>query len=439
MKTTTEKQLREAQNRDGHSRRHSSTSTETDSGSLTVSWRDDDKIVAAIDVLKRLRLGKNKTLVTQIGTSVISNRSDSTSGVKMHKPILAEQDFTTQGSKGDLGCPFASRTALEETLDLRSRSSNGARQFRPDSLPTPPDLKDLLLQYPVTAEYQAADVVSPPASAQGTASKCPIRLLDKHSPEEVAQYFQSHKHEIPRSHEVCVKRYQTNEESIRQLDAKYGSLVNMIQGLGVKHQPMLEPTDHELDIMQDQRSKEKVERWATNYTESAEAGTNQDNSPDIISDTRSGHFDRPLEDIRVGESPSRPWGVHVPSAKGLALSSTSGEEIDIVPVTSALSDQVPRSTHSELPTVYPFGQRAVEAESTVNVPEPSVKFDGRSPETTSRNDPIEPNISAGKPIPSSSPSSPSSPSFVLNGPIFIGYTAEQAAALLQIYSHPRAA
>ena len=54
---------------------------------------------------------------------------------------------------------------------------------------------------------------------------CPIRFLDQHSPEEVATYFEKHKHELPRSHEVCVRRYQKNEEQIRKLDAKYGSPV----------------------------------------------------------------------------------------------------------------------------------------------------------------------------------------------------------------------
>ena len=36
-----------------------------------------------------------------------------------------------------------------------------------------------------------------------------------------------------------MRRYQSNEEQIRQLDAKYGNLVSMIQGLGAKHKEML--------------------------------------------------------------------------------------------------------------------------------------------------------------------------------------------------------
>jgi hypothetical protein len=133
---------------------------------------------------------------------------------------------------------------------------------------------------PITAKIQAEAPVD-------STAKCPIRYLDQHSPEEVAQYFENHKHEIPRSHEICVKRYQTNTESIRQLDAKYGSLVNMIQGLGVKHKPLLPTEDHE-----------RVENWAEKLSHDEE--------------DREGHFERPLKEIRVGESPSRPWGISVP-------------------------------------------------------------------------------------------------------------------------------
>jgi len=61
--------------------------------------------------------------------------------------------------------------------------------------------------------------------------------MDQHSPEEIAKYFENHKHEIPRSHAICVNRFQRNGESMRQIDEKYGNLVNMIQGLGQKHKP----------------------------------------------------------------------------------------------------------------------------------------------------------------------------------------------------------
>ncbi|MCJ1398603.1 hypothetical protein MMC11_001803 [Xylographa trunciseda] len=426
---------------DGHRGHNSATSTEVDPDSVIASWRNDEKVLIAIDVLKNLGTGRNETLLMRTQDPVISNESNSISVVGSHKSIILEQDFTTQGPKGGLGCPFASRTGLEGVQDLRSSSTNRARRYRPDSLPTPPDLRDLLLQDPMAVEYQAADLVSPPASAQGAASKCPIRFLDQHSPEEVARYFQSHKHEIPRSHEVCVKRYQTNEESIRQLDAKYGNLVNMIQGLGMKHQPMLVPTDHEEFTTHDQSSKEKVERWATDCTESVEAAVDQDNNPDDISHPRSGHFDRPLQDVRVGESPSRPWGIHVPYTEGIALSLNSYASVDLAPVTSAPGShfsafpppEPPRAPRQ--PASCPFGQQLPKTESVVNLTRASVKLDGHDPPSRDANEPIKPNMSTEK---TPTNSVPASSSFVINGPIFLGYTAEQAATLLRMYCQPKA-
>ncbi|MCJ1281190.1 hypothetical protein MMC26_000508 [Xylographa opegraphella] len=73
--------------------------------------------------------------------------------------------------------------------------------------------------------------------------------------------------------------------------------VNMIQDLGLKEQPMLVPIDHEEAALQDQSSKDKVERWATVCTESMEEGVELDESSDNISHPRSGHFDRPLKDV----------------------------------------------------------------------------------------------------------------------------------------------
>ena len=162
---------------------------------------------------------------------------------------------------------------------------------------------------PIKANNAAGGFISPPLSASGSASKCPIRYLDQVSPEEVAHYFEKHKHELPRSHEVCVKRYQSNTESIRQLDAKYGNLVTMIQGLGMKHQPLLPAkADHEEATQDDKQINERVERWA----ETLSGQVNAHNEATIESEDRTGHFDRPMKEIRVGESPNRPWGIAVP-------------------------------------------------------------------------------------------------------------------------------
>lgn len=226
---------------------------------------------------------------------------------------VLEQDFTVPGKKGPLQCPY-SRPAgadIEDTMETLPRMTN---ETHPDHPSSPINIKD-------TTPHQSADPIcaalyaetaSAPPSASGSAAKCPIRYLDQHSPEEVAAYFETHKHEIPRSHEVCVRRYQRNEADIRKLDAKYGSLVHMIQGLGEKHQPMLTTKeDEEESLAMENSSNERVESWAQ-----AVSADGNDNSPaEVPAEVdydRESRFDRPLKEVRVGESPSRPWGISVP-------------------------------------------------------------------------------------------------------------------------------
>ena len=200
----------------------------------------------------------------------------------------------------------------------------------------------------------------PDSAASGPA--CPIRFLDQHKPEDIAKYFEQHKHELPRSHEICVKRFQDNDASIRELDAKYGNLVAMIQGLGAKHQPMLPTNPKEEDIREvhaaqhgEERLNRRVEEWASAMTESnvAVAGSSALEARPVPPDAKDGagsellvnsdehrmdeteqhplhetsavetdaadaegrasHFARPLKDVRVGESPTRPWGIPIPS------------------------------------------------------------------------------------------------------------------------------
>ena len=157
-----------------------------------------------------------------------------------------------------------------------------------------------------------SDPAEAPSQPASSASKCPIRYLNQQSPEDIAEYFKNHQHEIPRSHEICVKRYQRNEDQIQQLDHKYGSLVNMIQGLGLKHQPMLHTKDEE-NASQDQASQAKIQAWNETIGQEQTKVKVEDGAEDDKSvDERQGHFERPLKEIRVGESPSRPWGISVP-------------------------------------------------------------------------------------------------------------------------------
>lgn len=227
---------------------------------------------------------------------------------------------------------------------------------------------------------------------------CPIRLLDQRSPEEVATYFEQHKHELPRSHELCVKRYQNSEQQIRKLDAKYGNMVTMIQGLGAKHQNFLpkEP-DEELcnDPTEETKSDEKVRKWASGVSEQAAVG--EDAAASVDAEDRQPRFERPLREIRVGESPSRPWGISVPA-----------KYLDHV-------DQVD------------------EKAAAVSSPEPQLPPAG--PAATLSKCPFKPAaVSSAKAAfvdPATTTAPPGAERMVFTGPVFIGYSAEDAARILQ--------
>ena len=308
-----------------------------------------------------------------------------------HPPIDKEDS-------NSMVCPFQSMAHLGDKQDEDHR---GSATRRPDSLPTPPPAEELA--HGPLPSLAPDPSISPPPSVAGSASKCPIRMLDERSPEEIAEYFETHKHEIPRSHEICVKRYQTNSESIRQLDAKYGNLINMIQGLGIKHQPLLPAKEDEQSFAEmDAKSARKVEKWADDLggfprtgsardreldrgpsqTENAE---NQDiHSSMVMESDRQGHFDRPLKEIRVGESPSRPWGISVP-----------GPGITVI------------SEHTN--TIAP-AEKAGDANPQQDAPGMKAK-----PTTKEK-------VKKGTGEQSG---------MVFTGPVFIGYNAEQAAELIQ--------
>ena len=270
------------------------------------------------------------------------------------------------------------------------------------------------MEDPILAEFHATEVSTPPPSITASASKCPIRFLDQHSPEEVAKYFQNHKHEIPRSHEICVKRYQSNAEGIRQLDAKYGNLVNMIQGLGVKHQPLLPTKQDEQVIADEQKSLENLAKWAEDCSGTADEPAA--NGPSLHGDAeeRQPHFDRPLKDVRVGESPSRPWGISVPLSGRLALSSTSLFD----------GQQAPRDTTSGQPST---GQRPSSHQreekrlGSENSSRPRNNSDPKSRFTTNTQN--EQTSQTGV--------KNAEPQMLFTGPVFIGYSAKEASTLIK--------
>ncbi|KAF2220507.1 hypothetical protein BDZ85DRAFT_203624 [Elsinoe ampelina] len=312
-----------------------------------------------------------------------------------------EQDFTVPGTPSRLDCPFASMANRRLSAHARSVVS----RYRQPGTHTPRSSNSQAI-----ARSSTPDTNEIEASIQGSGPTCPIRFLEKSSPEEVAEYFEKHKHELPRSHEVCVKRYQSNEESIRQLDAKYGNLVSMIQGLGQKHAPMLPENkgDDEIDVEgeQDAESAERVRRWASDVSNVKVQGQPSDEpEAEVEADTeeREGRFDRPLKDVRVGESPSRPWGIPVPLE---AIERAEGKAKDTT-VKPAAKCPFSRGAPPGMPNPHEE-QRPVQEtkEQTKDAPPVFIKTEDSS-------------------------KVPATPGMTFTGPVFIGYSPEQAVAVLQ--------
>ena len=391
-----------------------------------------------------------KILIESASRGAQEQRGPTSTGARSSQdrvPLSRSVDESTpnQGSKEKSKCPFASLAELAPSGHEAFTSASSSAPKRPESLPTPPEWKEEFTRnHHVGGEPPVA--TSPPPSATGSTSKCPIRYLDERSPEEIARYFETHKHEIPRSHEVCVKRYQSNEESIRQLDAKYGNLVSMIQGLGVTHKPLLPTKEEEEHVEIERRSIEKVEKWAESVKSVPDNVSTLNANPN--DDDREGHFDRPLEEIRVGESPSRPWGVRVPIEREVApsasvsLGCSSGQGAERDDVSSLLPPMVhhtepvqtadegrqgPSSVSISLDRASGHG-RSIENVRRVPDPAPEAPTGAASnkAEAPYLSPPVSEASQSHLPVPKTE-----QPRMVFTGPVFIGYPAEQAAELIK--------
>jgi hypothetical protein len=467
--------------------------------------------------VQRLRPGlPNPSASTTEGVKIWSGPSadPSVPPVKTAMPSISEspmeQDFTIEGMPSNLGCPFASMTGKKlssHAASVLSRyKSTGSAGGAPSSTPLSSvsrvngresfdahrshrESRRASFADPIKAEIcgmsdhaaeeapTEAPVVAKSAIENHVQSNpdpnvCPIRFLDQHSPEEVATYFENHKHDLPRSHEICVKRYQSNEDQIKELDARYGNLVSMIQGLGAKHQPMLpaeraeDDTAVEDDLAGlDPKDKEKVRNWANSVSPQphgteVESAAVQDGDGNLADDEgadsdagegRQSRFARPLRDIRVGESPSRPWGIPVP-VKYLEKVEGNVSEASSKPARIPSSTMpAPPGDKAATPTLdnkeaskgrCPFGFD--------QTPKPSTVAATTTKKEQSRiKDEVEPNNSGEKqtqqvtfiaPDTASETAREAQPQpekaneqsrMVFTGPVFIGYSAEDAAKILR--------
>ncbi|PWY78161.1 hypothetical protein BO94DRAFT_522744 [Aspergillus sclerotioniger CBS 115572] len=330
-------------------------------------------------------------------------------------PAPLEKDFTTKGTQGSLRCPFAKHN--------NKTSENGVSN----------------------------GIQSPLKDQNGDA------YLDQHSPEEIADYVERHKHEIPRSHAVCVQRYQRDSQTMRQLDAKYGSLINMIQGLSAKHRAFL-PEQSQSGTAASSSSAERVEKWAQEVgqkselhptikeeeeEEEAAAAAGQEEE----GEERKSRFDRPLREVRVGESPSRPWGIPVPVTPLPPTASAPDSPVVPAATLDPAPTKPPKAAAADLPSMGPLGETAMGPPDTApkkgrcpfghgapsgDKPAPKMEM-----ETIPKHDQVDsadnPDEQNDDEAPDTSPSPPNQPtaSIVFNGPVFFGFSAEQTAAFMQ--------
>lgn len=360
-----------------------------------------------------------------------------------------EQDFTVEGKKGSLACPFSA------AQQAATRGVDGTAEGEAVVDTTPHHSAD-----PICAAMMEEATSQPPPAGR---SKCPIRYLDKHSPEEIADYVKAHKHELPRSHAVCVERYQRSEDQIRKLDAKYGSMVTMIEGLGQLHKPMLpvseDPPDEGVD---NDASNKRVENWAHDVGEkiselpaAAELPHNGEESDaegeeEAEEPGRESHFDRPMKEIRVGESPSRPWGISVPIYdvnENWAQPSSPPPAPVLMPSSPVPDTQQEAPSPSKPAGKCPFDHTKLAAMKGLGLSQPAAEDKpseaSRQPATERPPTPQKQQADPRAPSPPqptflnlpqpTQAGSGNSPQMVFTGPVFIGYPMDEAIKFMQAF------
>lgn len=409
-------------------------------------------------------LGENSKTTDSTGDS----RSQPSNGNPSSMSTALEQDFTIEGKRGNLQCPFSQPPPSDGGSGVPDDGDEATGQGHPPDV-TPHHSAD-----PICAamyEESTSHTHGTSAANGGTGSKCPIRYMDQHSAEEIAHYVETHKHELPRSHEVCLRRYQSNEDQMRKLDSKYGNLVSMVEGLGQLHQSMLPEAErgHGHPGADARGSNDRVQSWAKEVTSTTGAHVEEDENPvepDDDEAARQSHFDRPLKEVRVGESPSRPWGISVPVYEPVGPENEHPSSPPPAPVrmmpTPAHGEPAPAKTGGKCPFDHTKLQALMGGSS---MGPPPMDHPGVGPESTPKHDeseappPVTPqpadhdsfSPTRHGPIPGSphlsqpafiSPESvgaagaKNGPQMVFTGPVFIGYPVDQAIQIMNQYRPP---
>ncbi|POS86773.1 hypothetical protein EPUL_001536 [Erysiphe pulchra] len=376
---------------------------------------------------------------------VLSAANDSVvdSTKQISQTTVLKKDFTEPGIESTLSCPFSNQLQKLKPANCKNFSKLRIKvksEFSDNNDHPYIDTEDTFKCPALCSEVK--DLPHPTA----TSTKCPIRFLGQHSPEEVARYFEIHKHEIPRSHEICLKRQQKNEDHIRKLDARYGNLVSIIEALGHKHQPLLPDNEKKLDTKG--VLNERLESWVKNVSCDDNNQENEQRNPDDKNDQVQ-ISDRPLKEVRVGESPSRPWGISVP------LYTPQKDSIHESPQLTRASTDNLAQTIEKIPSKennsQEFFSKKNLAEDQIshrlsNIDDPTRYVGEELPATSCPHHATKPKTSLSNshvsPVNQTQPnfikthhsinaSSFHKPHMLFTGPVFIDYSTEEALQILQ--------
>ncbi|KAJ4170350.1 hypothetical protein NW754_006486 [Fusarium falciforme] len=359
--------------------------------------------------------------------------SSQASDVATSMSTALEQDFTVQGKKGHLQCPFSKPATASGSGD----QDEGVQDT------TPHHSMD-----PICAAMYAESTSQQARTNGSSTGKCPIRYMDKHSPAEIAHYVETHKHELPRSHEICLRRYQRDEDQIKKIDSKYGDIVSMIEGLGQLHQPMLPEAEDDPTRPSDvaQPSNERVENWA--QAVSVNSDPNDAREPIQEDGDRQGHFDRPFREVRVGESPSRPWGISVPPYD--PSTQDDNHPLSPPPAPVRMPSPIPSVRSARTPTKNTPGKCPFDHTkfAALGGMPPSIKHDPPVSVTLEDAEPSRSFSPVKETAPPPEPTTPPQPAFInpdmtkgtsnlpqmiFTGPVFIGYPMDQAIQFMNQY------
>jgi hypothetical protein len=253
----------------------------------------------------------------------------------------------------------------------------------------------------------------------------------------------------------------------------------MLQGLGQKHQPMLPATEDEEEqeqevAEQEKHSNDRVESWAKAVSQDGIDPTDAAVNVAVEDDERESRFDRPLKEVRVGESPSRPWGIAVPfnhvpperyeehetpgsppapvmmpniasapKASGCPFSGAFGTKAEVpqghppvsagaakCPFSGAKQEETIDTPDSTAPSKNDLDRLGIHDSQRQSQPQPN------QPRAIGQEQPpFQPHAQSAAPPPPAATQpvflTQPTPQMVFNGPVFIGYPVDQAMMLMQ--------